>query len=107
MTFEGRNFDLFSGITSPLIIYFGYIKLKIKKQFILFWNVICLILLLNIIVNGLLSSPSPIQKFAFDQPNIAILYFPFVWLPVFIVPIILFGHLVSIRQLIFNIESKK
>jgi len=51
-------------------------------------------------VNALFSAPSPIQKFAFDQPNIAILNFPFSWLPTFIVPIILFGHLTSIRQLI-------
>ena len=59
----------------------------------------CLGLLANIVVNALLSTPTPIQKFAFDQPNIAILNFPFSWLPTFIVPIVLFGHLASIRQL--------
>lgn len=63
-------------------------------------NIICLGLLFNIIVNALFSAPSPIQKFAFEQPNIAILYFPFSLLPTFIVPIVLLGHLVSIRQLL-------
>jgi hypothetical protein len=74
-------------------------KLKIDRNGILIWNFICLGLLINIVVNALFSAPSPIQKFAFEQPNIAILNFPFSWLPTFIVPIVLFGHLTSIRQL--------
>lgn len=107
MTFEGRNFDIFAGITAPLVAYFGLTKTKLKRQSILIWNFICLGLLVNIVVNALFSVPSPIQKFAFDKPNIAILYFPFSWLPTFIVPIVLFGHLTSIRQLMkFKIETK-
>jgi hypothetical protein len=100
MTFEGRNFDILAGITAPFIAYFGLAKQRISKQLILIWNVISLGLLINIVVNALLSVPSPIQKFAFDQPNIAILNFPFSWLPTFIVPVVLFGHLTSIRQLL-------
>jgi hypothetical protein len=99
MTFEGRNFDILAGITAPLVAFYGFTKQKLSRQIILIWNFACLVLLANIVVNAILSAPSPIQKFAFDQPNIAILYFPFSWLPSFIVPIILFGHLVSIRQL--------
>jgi hypothetical protein len=100
MTFEGRNFDILAGISAPIISYFGLTKTKLNRQTILIWNFICLGLLVNIVVNALFSTPSPIQKFAFDQPNIAILNFPFSWLPTFIVPIVLFGHLSSIRQLI-------
>ncbi len=100
MTFEGRNFDIIAGITAPFIAYFGLTKTKINRQIILIWNVICLVLLINIVVNALFSTPSPIQKFAFEQPNIAVLNFPFSWLPTFIVPIVLFGHLASIRQLL-------
>jgi hypothetical protein len=100
MTFEGRNFDIVAGITAPLIAYFGWRKRKISRTVILTWNFICLGLLINIVANAFLSAPSPLQKFAFDQPNIAILNFPFSWLPTFIVPIVLFGHLTSIRQLL-------
>lgn len=100
MTFEGRNFDIIAGITAPFIAYFGLTKAKLNRQIILIWNFICLGLLINIVVNALFSAPSPIQKFAFDQPNIAILNFPFSWLPTCIVPIVLFGHLTSIRQLL-------
>lgn len=100
MTFEGRNFDILAGITAPIVAYFGLTKTKLNRQTILIWNFISLGLLANIVVNALFSAPSPIQKFAFDQPNIAILNFPFSWLPTFIVPIVLFGHLTSIRQLL-------
>lgn len=99
MTFEGRNFDILAGITAPIIAYFGSVKGKISRRTILIWNIICLGLLINIVFHAFFSAPSPIQKFAFEQPNIAILNFPFSWLPTFIVPVILFGHFVSIRQL--------
>lgn len=100
MTFEGRNFDILAGITAPIMTYFVFKKPVLGSKVLLIWNFICLALLLNIVVNALLSAPSPFQKFAFEQPNIAILYFPISWLPTFIVPIVLFGHLVSIRQLL-------
>jgi hypothetical protein len=97
MTFEGRNFDILAGLSAPFIAYYGLTKKKLGMLTILVWNFISLGLLLNIVVNALLSAPSVFQKFAFDQPNIAIINFPFSWLPTFIVPIILFGHLASIR----------
>lgn len=106
MTFEGRNFDILAGITAPLIAYFGLTKIQLSRKIILIWNVVCLGLLLNIVLNALFSAPSPIQKFAFEQPNIAILNFPFSWLPTFIVPIVLFGHLASIRQLLNKKRNK-
>ena len=99
MTFEGRNFDILAGLSAPLITYFGFVKKVLSNKFILTWNILCLILLLNIVVNAILSAPFPFQQFAFEQPNIAVLYFPFIWLPCFIVPAVLFSHLVLIRQL--------
>jgi hypothetical protein len=102
MTFEGRNFDILSGLTAPIVFYFGFIKDRIDKKQMLLWNFICLGFLMNIVVNAVLSAPSPFQKFAFDQPNIAILYFPFTWLPSCVVPLVLFSHLATIRQLLHD-----
>lgn len=99
MTFEGRNFDILSGLSSPVIYYFGFVRKQLSKKVIIAWNLICLLLLFNIIVNAIFSLPFPFQKFAFDQPNIALLHFPFVWLPCCIVPIVLLSHLASIRIL--------
>ena len=99
MTFEGRNFDILAGLSAPLITHFGFVKKSLSKKFLVGWNIVCLLLLLNIVINAILSAPFPFQQFAFDRPNIAILYFPFIWLPCFIVPVVLFSHLVLIRQL--------
>lgn len=100
MTFTGRNFDIIAGVTAPFIAYYGFKKGVLNRKIILFWNLICLGLLVNIVVIAILSIPSPMQKFGFDQPNIVVLNFPFSWLPTFVVPIVFFGHLVSIRQLL-------
>jgi hypothetical protein len=101
MTFEGRNFDIIAGITAPVMYFVCFAGEQVKnKTLLLAWNFICLGLLLNIVINAALSIPSPVQQFAFDQPNIAVLHFPFVWLPCFIVMIVLFSHLVAIQRLL-------
>ncbi|MBC7759669.1 MAG: hypothetical protein H7069_12485 [Phormidesmis sp. FL-bin-119] len=98
MTFDGWNFDILSGITAPLV-YLAFTKNLIGRRMLLAWNIICLILLIIIVSTAVLSAPFPFQQIAFKQPNIAVLYFPFTWLPGFIVPTVMFCHLVSIRKL--------
>ena len=101
MTFEGRNFDILSGVTAPIVYFICFRNSQLKhRRLLLIWNFICLGLLLNIVINAILAAPFPFQQFAFDQPNIAILYFPFTWLPCFIVMIVLYSHLAAIRHLL-------
>jgi hypothetical protein len=100
MTFGGYNFDIISGVTAPIVYFLYYMKKKISKRFLLFWNFICLGLLANILIIALLSAKTPFQQLAFEQPNIGVTYFPFVWLPAVIVPIVLFSHIASIRQIL-------
>jgi hypothetical protein len=99
MTLEGTNFDLVSGITAPIIAFLAYKKFETNKKLLLGWNFVCLLLLLNVVVTAILAFPSPFQKLAFNQPNIAILYFPFNLLPTVVVPIVLFSHLAAIKKL--------
>lgn len=105
MTFEGRNVDILAGLTAPLFFYFGFVKKRISRRGFLLWNVLCLASLVNIVVIAILSAPFPFQKFGFLQPNIALLYFPFIWLPGCIVPLVLFAHLASIRQLLLKTKT--
>ena len=99
MTFEGRNFDILSGLTAPLIAWLAFRGGQINKPLLIIWNILGLLLLINIVSHAALSLPSPIQQLAFDQPNRGVLYFPFIWLPSIIVPIVLFSHLASLWQL--------
>ena len=105
MTFDGYNFDILSGITAPIIYYLVFVKKIIGRKGLLLWNIVCLGLLFTILFIAVLSAQTPFQQFAFDQPNIGVTYFPFVWLPTVIVPIVLFSHLVSIRQLIVSKDT--
>jgi hypothetical protein len=100
MTFEGQNLDILSGITAPVIYYLAFVSRRINKTILLIWNFACLALLVNIVTTALLCAPTPFQQLAFEQPNIAILHFPFVWLPCCVVPLVLFAHLVTIRKLL-------
>ena len=102
MTFEGRNFDIFSGITAPFIAYFGFTKKTLSSTIIIVWNVLCLILLFNIVITAALSVQTPLQQMSFDRPNRAVLFFPFVWLPSVVVPLVLFAHLVVLKRLSKN-----
>ncbi|MBQ4822111.1 hypothetical protein [Aquimarina sp. MMG016] len=97
MTFEGWNLDIISGITAPIAYFF--IKNK-RRTWLLIWNFLCLGLLINILTIAVLSAQTPFQQLAFDQPNIGVAYFPFVWLPAVIVPIVLFSHITSIKKLL-------
>lgn len=99
MTFEGRNFDILSGITAPIIYWLAFRNGKINRPLLIGWNIFALLLLINIVVNAVLSFQTPFQQFAFDQPNRGILYFPFIWLPSIVVPIVLFSHLAALWQL--------
>ncbi len=102
MTFEGRNFDILAGLTAPFV-YYGFKRGKLGKTFLLWWNIAALLLLINIVVNAILSIPSPFQQFAFDRPNMAVLYFPFDLLPAVVVPLVLIAHLAAI----YKLRSKK
>ena len=97
MTFEGRNFDILAGITAPFVYYFIVVK-KWNKNLLFYWNIIGLLLILNIIIAAILSAPAPFQQFAFDQPNIGILNFPFTLLGAYVAPVVLFSHLIMIYR---------
>ncbi|UXP32011.1 hypothetical protein N6H18_16840 [Reichenbachiella agarivorans] len=105
LTFEGTNYDILSGISAPFVaIFMVGLRSKVKIGAII-WNILALTLLVNIVVHAVLSAPFPFQKYGFDQPNIAVFHFPFIWLPGFIVPAVLFSHLTSLLQLFTKKEE--
>jgi hypothetical protein len=99
LTFEGRNFDIIMGL-SALPMTWLIFKRGVSKKILLWWNVVGVVLLLNVVIHGVLSLPLPIQQFAFDQPNEAMLHAPYNLLPGVIVPIVMFSQLSAIRQLL-------
>src|SRR5438445_644716 len=100
MTFEGRNFDMLSGILAPIAYLAAFRGETTKRWILIAFNLLGLMLLANIVSIAVMSLPSPLQRMAFDQPNRALLFFPYIWLPTIVVPIVLFAHLSSLWKLL-------
>lgn len=99
MTFEGRNLDILSGITAPLIAFLVARK-KLSKPFTVLWNIACLGLLANIVITAILSLPTPFRVFMNEPANTIVAEFPVVWLPALLVPLAYGLHFLSLRQLL-------
>lgn len=105
LTFEGVNYDILAGITAPFVAIF-MVGLRSKSRIgAVLWNFAALVLLGNIVIRAILSAPLPFQQFAFDMPNIAVFYFPYIWLPAFVVPVVLFAHLASLLKLFSSTQD--
>jgi hypothetical protein len=100
MTFTGGNWDILSGITAVPVWYLGHHRRVLPRAILITWNLVCLGLLFHIVVNAVLAAPFPFQQHAFDQPNVAVLFFPYIWLPALVVPLVLCAHLVALRALL-------
>jgi len=98
MTFEGRNWDILSGITALLAARF----LLTSKHWMAVWNILGLVLLINIVTIAILSMPTPIQVFNTEPANTIVTQFPFVFLPTFLVPLAYILHLMSLRKLLIK-----
>ena len=100
MTFEGFNMDFIVGITALFAarLFFG------RGRFLRFeaaiWNIFGTFLLVNILFIAIISTPSPFRVFMNEPANEFIAFFPFIWIPAFIVPFALAIHLFSLKQVL-------
>ncbi len=98
MTYKGINFDIIMGISALFLLAYNLLSGKqINRSFLIAWNILGIGFLLFIVVLAILSSPLPIQQFAFDQPNIAVLAFPYCLLPAGVVPLVLMAHILLLK----------
>lgn len=100
MTYHGQNFDIISGLTAPIVAIAAFRNGSANRTLLLAWNILCMVLLAVVVATAILATPSPMQRIAFDQPNIAVLHFPFSLLPSVVVPMVFFAHLVAFRRLL-------
>lgn len=94
MTFEGRNFDVLSGLTAPFAAYF----LANNRIGLVVWNIFSLTLLVNILAVAVLSMPTPFRYFMNEPANTIVTTFPFIWLPGLLVPLAYGLSFLSLRQ---------
>lgn len=100
MTFEGINYDVLTGLSAPLVAYFALRENKWPRVVAVLWNFAGLLLVANITIISILSLPGPMRQFFNEPANTMVAYFPFVWVPAFIVPFAFLMHILSIKQII-------
>jgi hypothetical protein len=99
MSFEGRNFDILTGLTAPFVAWYVATR-KWSPALLMAWNAAGLMLLFNIMIIAILSMPTPIRYFRNDPANTIVTTFPFIWLPGLLVPLAYALHAFSIRQIL-------
>lgn len=99
LTIEGRNWDLVSGLAAVIVAVLAA-RHTLPRWGLALWNLLGLGLLINIVVLALLSAPLPFRLFTNEPANTIIATLPYIWLPAFLVPAALFGHLLVFRHLL-------
>lgn len=92
MTWSGTNLDILSGL-GGLVFFLLSFREKFPYTALKIWNVVALLLLLNIVGTAALSIPTSFQQLNLDHPNLAVTQYPFALLPTVIVPAVLYSHL--------------
>ncbi|MBN9384187.1 MAG: hypothetical protein J0H74_25775 [Chitinophagaceae bacterium] len=98
MSFEGRNFDILSGLLAIPVGYYCFIKKSWPSWVVLLYNIGGLVLLLNAVAIAVLSMPTPLRMFHNEPAVTLIVHFPFIYLPGFLVPLAYTLHIFSLRQ---------
>lgn len=107
MTFEGYNFDVVPALLGPVVGYLVFRSNKLPHWVASVWNVFGITMVVTIVVIATLSIPSPIRQFMNEPSNTMIAYFPFIWLPGFLVPMAIFMHLVNLKQIAHHRKNAK
>lgn len=98
MTYTGFNFDIVTGSSALLLGgWLAFRNAPPPRALVLAWNVLGMLLLLNVMAIALLSSPLPIRVFTEGVPVLLAFYFPYGWIVPFCVGGALFGHLMVFR----------
>ena len=101
MSFEGWNYDVFSGLFALPVAALAFDGMTTRRRGLaLGYHIVGLLLLLNILVIAVLSMPTPIRQFHNEPANTIVAHFPVIWLPAVLVPFALMGHVLGIRQLL-------
>lgn len=99
MSFEGRNFDILTGLLAFPVGYYCFVKKSWPPVAALLYNIGGLVLLLNVVIISTLSMPTPLRVFH-NQPDSSLMTtFPFIYLPGLLVPLAYTLHILSLRQL--------
>ena len=92
--------DIVIGVLAPLVAVLLFSKPVTGRKVAIVWNFVGFADLALAIFLGFLTSPTPYQGLAFDNPNFLLFDFPLALVPTFAVPLSLLLHIFSLRVLL-------
>jgi len=92
--------DVIIGVTAPIVAAILFFNLPFGKKLAIGWNIIGFVDLVASNILGFLTSPTPYQLLALNNPNNLLFDFPLVLVPMFAVPLSLLLHIFSLRVLL-------
>ena len=98
MSFEGRNFDVLTGLLAVPIGYYCFVKKAWPPVVAMLYNIAGLVLLTNIVTISTLSMPTALRVFHNTPDSSLLTRFPFIYLPGLLVPLAYTLHIFSLRQ---------
>jgi hypothetical protein len=98
MSYTGWNFDIVTGLTAIPVAWWLARGHKHARALAVAWNVLGSLLLANILIIAMLSTPL-VAAFGPNRLNVWVAYPPYVWLPTMMVVCAITGHLVIYRKL--------
>jgi len=91
--------DTLVGILAPFVAASFARSPEASANRVRLWNLLGIADLVIAVTLGFLTSPSPLQMFAFDRPSGLIAMFPLSLIPVFAVPLSILLHFASLQKL--------
>lgn len=98
MTLEGGNIEILVALTAPIAAW-QVSRGPTGRKIAWAWNLVGLLSLANIVTRAVLSAPGPLQLIHAEVPDMAILTYPFTFIPGFMAPLALALHLLAFRAL--------
>jgi len=99
MTFEGRNWDIASGVLALVVAWMVLHKRNNYRTIATAYNIIGIGLLLNVLIVAFLSMPTPLRYFMNEPTVEKVGQFPMIYLPSVLVVLAYSFHIFSLRQL--------
>jgi hypothetical protein len=97
MTLAGYNFDIATGAFA-LVVWLLLHKQSASAAVVWAFNIVGTLLLATVVTIAVLGFPAPFGWF--QPPNTVVAYYPWAWLPTFLVQLALVSHLLVYRKLL-------
>jgi hypothetical protein len=96
ITLKGGNVEILIAVTAPIAAWL-VTRGPAARRLAWAWNLAGIVSLGNVVARAVLSAPGPLNLIRTDVPDIAILTWPFTFVPGFMAPLAMMLHIVAFR----------